>query len=77
MYSEEDLEEERRLFYVAITRAESHLMLSFARSRYKFGQINPSDPSRFLTELPKELVEYKGFSKAPAANQAELKRTVQ
>jgi DNA helicase-2/ATP-dependent DNA helicase PcrA len=77
MYSEEDLEEERRLFYVAITRAESHLMLSFARSRYKFGQINPSDPSRFLTELPKELVEYKGFSKTPAANQAEPKRSVQ
>jgi len=60
MYTEEDLEEERRLFYVAVTRAESDLMVSFAASRYKFGQINPCEPSRFLKELPAEIIEFKG-----------------
>lgn len=60
MYTVEDLEEERRLFYVAVTRAESDLMVSFAASRYKFGQINPCEPSRFLKELPAEIIEFKG-----------------
>lgn len=62
LYAAEDLEEERRLFYVALTRAEEFLTLSFATSRYKFGQINPSEPSRFLKELPKEIIDIKGFA---------------
>jgi DNA helicase-2/ATP-dependent DNA helicase PcrA len=45
LYSREELEEERRLFYVAITKAMTHLTLSFATSRYKFGQLNYSEPS--------------------------------
>ncbi len=45
------IEEERRLFYVAITRAESFLTLSYANSRYRFGKLTYSDPSRFLEEL--------------------------
>lgn len=77
MYVAEDLEEERRLFYVAVTRAESHLMLSFATSRYKFGQINPCEPSRFLKELPENLVELKGFSGAGYVSEPVAKRTVQ
>ncbi|MES2387754.1 MAG: UvrD-helicase domain-containing protein [Bacteroidota bacterium] len=49
--SRADLEEERRLFYVAITRAEKRLHLSFADSRYRFGSIINCEPSRFLDEI--------------------------
>lgn len=45
------IEEERRLFYVAITRAESFLTLSYANSRYRFGKLTYCEPSRFLEEL--------------------------
>jgi len=45
------LDEERRLFYVAITRAKEFLTLSFAQNRYRFGQIRVSEPSRFLDEI--------------------------
>lgn len=45
------IEEERRLFYVAITRAETHLILSYANSRYRFGKLTYCEPSRFLDEL--------------------------
>lgn len=48
---EAGLEEERRLFYVACTRAEQHLTLSYAMSRYRFGNVKPCEPSRFLEEL--------------------------
>ena len=51
MDSERALEEERRLFYVAITRAEEHCYLSFAKSRYKFGKTEFSSPSRFLKDI--------------------------
>lgn len=50
------LEEERRLCYVALTRAKRHLMLSLARSRAIYGQHRETDPSRFLDDLP----EYSG-----------------
>nr|WP_041468673.1 UvrD-helicase domain-containing protein [Chloroherpeton thalassium] len=46
-----ELEEERRLFYVALTRAEKKLYVSFAKSRYKFGQSFPAKRSRFIEEL--------------------------
>lgn len=59
LYSREDLEEERRMFYVAVTRAEKHLYLSFADTRYRFGQLQYGEPSRFLKEIPKELIEYR------------------
>lgn len=49
--SRADLEEERRLFYVAITRAEKRLTLTFARSRYRYGNIQFNEPSRFLDEI--------------------------
>lgn len=45
--SYKELEEERRLFYVAITRAEDHCYLSFAKSRFKYGKMEFSNPSRF------------------------------
>jgi DNA helicase-2/ATP-dependent DNA helicase PcrA len=49
--SRTDLEEERRLFYVAITRAEKKLFLCHAQSRYKFGRIQNNEPSRFIEEI--------------------------
>lgn len=49
--SRADLEEERRLFYVAITRAESKLFVSYALSRYRFGRLKNCEPSRFLDEI--------------------------
>lgn len=49
------LEEERRLFYVGITRAKKHLICSMSRSRRKMGKKQATTPSRFLFEIPKEL----------------------
>jgi DNA helicase II / ATP-dependent DNA helicase PcrA len=51
------LEEERRLAYVGVTRAEKCLHLSYTRSRTLFGDINQNSPSRFLSEIPAELLE--------------------
>lgn len=53
----EELEEERRLAYVGITRAEEQLYLTCARSRTLFGRTNANPPSRFLREIPDELKE--------------------
>ena len=49
--SRADLEEERRLFYVAITRAKNKLTLSYALNRYRFGRLKNCEPSRFLDEV--------------------------
>lgn len=49
--SRSDLEEERRLFYVAITRSMKKLVLSYALSRYRFGRLKNCEPSRFLEEI--------------------------
>ncbi len=51
-----DLEEERRLFYVGVTRAEKRVFLSYARSRYRFGEQQSSIRSRFLDEFDDGLV---------------------
>lgn len=60
MDSAEGIDEERRLFYVAITRAEQMLTLTYAVSRYKFGQMRYNEPSRFLLEIPQECLESTG-----------------
>ncbi len=54
--SQAELEEERRLFYVAITRAKKTLEMLYARSRRRYGGLLPSMPSRFLAEVPSKLV---------------------
>lgn len=54
--SRADLEEERRLFYVAVTRAMNHLTISYAETRFRFGQFTICEPSRFLDELAPEFV---------------------
>jgi len=53
----EDLEEERRLFYVAITRAEKKLMLSYATTRFKYGNLISCEPSRFLEEIDQQFLD--------------------
>ena len=53
----EDIEEERRLFYVGITRAMNELYLTYTKSRTKYGKETPSMPSRFLEEVPKETIK--------------------
>ena len=53
-------QEERRLLYVGITRAQYSLTLSFAKHRRRFGEHISCEPSRFLDELPAELLEWKG-----------------
>jgi len=63
LYSMEDLEEERRLFYVAITRAEARLYVTYASTRYKFGQLNYCEPSRFIKEIPESVVAIHGEMK--------------
>lgn len=55
--SVDGLDEERRLFYVAITRAEEYLTISYASQRYRFGTQRMSEPSRFLAELPQQSIE--------------------
>ncbi len=55
--SREDLEEERRLFYVAITRAKSKLHLTYANARYRYGQLQQNDPSRFIEEINEEYLD--------------------
>lgn len=57
LYDREDLEEERRLFYVVITRARHRLWLSFSNSRYRFGSLVQNDPSRFIDEVPEEYLD--------------------
>ena len=62
------LDEERRLFYVAVTRAMQTLAISHCAGRKKYGQVVPCHPSPFLKELPSELVELEDEkSKTPAA----------
>jgi DNA helicase-2/ATP-dependent DNA helicase PcrA len=53
----EELEEERRLFYVAITRAKHKLWLTYANTRYRFGQLQQNDSSRFLEEISEDAVD--------------------
>src|SRR4051794_6802932 len=64
----EELEEERRLFYVAVTRAKKHLWLTYANTRYRFGQLVQNEPSRFIEELPEQYLDRR-FAGGGARNQ--------
>ena len=67
------LEEERRLMYVALTRARRRLYLSFAQSRMLHGQIRYNIPSRFLQEIPDSLLKWlQPLQKAPVGNYASI-----
>ena len=58
MNTRSELEEERRLFYVALTRAEKQAYLSYAQTRYRWGKLIDCEPSRFLEEIDEEFLEY-------------------
>jgi len=60
--SRDELEEERRLFYVAITRAEKKLTITHAATRYKYGNLEYCEPSRFIEELPSNLLQFVGYN---------------
>lgn len=55
--SPREMEEERRLFYVAITRAKNHCYLTYAKSRYRYGQLEYGTPSRFLMDIDPQYVD--------------------
>jgi DNA helicase II / ATP-dependent DNA helicase PcrA len=61
-----DLEEERRLFYVAVTRAQQKIFLTYALSRYRFGRLKHCEPSRFIAEIEPAYLQTSGqqFSRA-------------
>ncbi len=65
----EELEEERRLFYVAVTRAKQRLWLTHASSRYRFGQLVQNEPSRFIDEMPAAYID-KTYAGGGARNNA-------
>lgn len=65
----EELEEERRLFYVSITRAKHKLWLTYANTRYRFGSLVQNDPSRFIDELPQQYVD-KSYAGGGVKNQS-------
>ena len=60
--SKREIEEERRLFYVAITRAERHCILTYAKSRYRYGRMEFQTPSRFLNDINPNLIKTDGTS---------------
>ncbi len=62
-----ELEEERRLFYVAVTRAGKMATLSYALNRYKWGNLERSNPSRFLREIDQQFLEYPRNASSPPA----------
>ncbi len=71
---EDNVEEERRLAYVGITRARQTLTLSYARKRRRFGEWEACRPSRFLDELPQELLQWSGGRREEADPQARQER---
>jgi len=58
MNTRSELEEERRLFYVAITRAEKQAYLTYTQSRYRWGKLVDAEPSRFIEEIDEQYLEY-------------------
>jgi ATP-dependent DNA helicase Rep len=58
---EDTIEEERRLAYVGITRAQRKLTLSYTTQRRRFGKVDNTEPSRFLAELPEKLLKRRGI----------------
>ncbi|HXD77496.1 MAG TPA: UvrD-helicase domain-containing protein [Puia sp.] len=66
----EELEEERRLFYVVITRAKQKLWVTYANTRYRFGNLVQNEPSRFIDEIPSEFLD-RSFAGGGVRNQGQ------
>ena len=66
VHSREDLEEERRLFYVALTRAEKFAQLSYTTSRFRWGQLIDCEPSRFLKEIDDSYLDWHFQKRKPS-----------
>ena len=66
----EELEEERRLFYVVITRAKEKLWITYANTRYRFGSLVQNEPSRFIDEIPSEYMD-RSFAGGGVRNQGQ------
>jgi DNA helicase-2/ATP-dependent DNA helicase PcrA len=66
----EELEEERRLFYVVITRAKEKLWITYANTRYRFGNLVQNEPSRFIDEIPSEYMD-RSFAGGGVRNQGQ------
>jgi len=65
----EELEEERRLFYVVVTRAKQRLWITYANTRYRFGQLVQNEPSRFIEEIPQDYLD-RSFAGGGSKNQS-------
>lgn len=80
VHTQTELEEERRLFYVALTRAEERVCLSYCKNRFKFGKTTEPKPSRFINEIDNQFVEkintkFKNNFGNPTENNASQKTT--
>lgn len=64
--SQREMEEERRLFYVALTRAERHCFLTYAKSRFRYGRMEFGTPSRFISDIDSKYLD-RGFSTSRSA----------
>lgn len=69
------LEEERRLFYVAMTRAEEYLVITNARSRFRYGKVDFSRPSRFLKEIDPRYLHVRGVGAPPSGSTSAFQGT--
>jgi len=73
---QDTIEEERRVAYVGITRAQLTLTLSFARSRRRYGQTEACEPSRFIAELPADDLAWSGQSESTAEGRVAGRETL-
>jgi DNA helicase-2/ATP-dependent DNA helicase PcrA len=70
--SPREIEEERRLLYVAITRAQRHCIITYAKSRFRFGKMEFSVPSRFLSDIDRQYVRFTGGTSSRRSSEVEL-----
>lgn len=76
MNTRSEIEEERRLFYVALTRAEKQVYLCYAQSRYRWGKLVDCEPSRFLEEIDEQYLDHVAPKKEPLLNNKFLNKDI-
>jgi len=74
VHSRADLEEERRLFYVALTRAEKEAFLTYTQTRFRWGKINDNEPSRFLEEIDEQYLNIEIPEFSPFMSPGEMQK---